>query len=303
MTLVVATLYKFVRLPDAAEKQASLLAHCQSQGVKGTLLLAEEGINGTIAGSRAAIDAVLSFLRTDPRLADLEHKESFAEVQPFDRMKVRLKSEIVTIGEPEADPNRQVGTYVDPNDWNTLIADPDVTVIDTRNDYEVSIGSFQGAANPQTRSFRQFPDYVRTHLDPAKQKKVALFCTGGIRCEKASAFMLAQGFEEVYHLKGGILKYLEEVPSDESLWQGECFVFDQRVAVQHGLEPGTHDMCRSCGHPISEADKASSDYEAGVTCPYCVDHLTEAKRNRQEARRRQAESANQDNLVESNVWQ
>jgi len=261
---------------------------CQSQGVKGTILLAEEGINGTIAGSREAIDAVLSLLRSDPRLVDLEHKESFADVQPFDRIKVRLKSEIVTIGVSEADPNAQVGTYIDPHDWNAVISDPDVTVIDTRNEYEVSIGSFQGAENPHTRSFRQFPDYVRTHLDPAKQKKVALFCTGGIRCEKASAFMLAQGFEEVYHLKGGILKYLEEVPPDDSLWQGECFVFDQRVAVQHGLEAGTHEMCRSCGHPISEADKASPDYEDGIACPYCVDQLTQAKRKRQEARQQQA---------------
>ncbi|MBW4692824.1 MAG: rhodanese-related sulfurtransferase [Lyngbya sp. HA4199-MV5] len=287
MTFVVATLYKFVRLPDAAELQPSVLAQCQLQGVKGTLLLAEEGINGTIAGAREAIDAVLSFLRADPRLADLEHKESFAEMQPFDRMKVRLKAEIVTIGVPEADPNAQVGTYVDPKDWNTLIAAPDVTVIDTRNDYEVSIGSFQGAANPQTRSFRQFPAYVRTHLDPAQHKKVALFCTGGIRCEKASAFMLAQGFKEVYHLKGGILKYLEDVPPDESLWEGECFVFDQRVAVQHGLELGTHAMCRRCGHPISEEDKASPAYEDGIACPHCVDQFTEAKRNCQEARRQQ----------------
>ncbi|XGW00163.1 MAG: rhodanese-related sulfurtransferase [Leptolyngbya sp. BL-A-14] len=288
MTLVVATLYKFVRLPDAAEKQSSLLGACQLHDVKGTLLLAEEGINGTIAGTREAIDAVLSFLRADPRLADLEHKESFAETQPFERMKVRLKSEIVTIGVPEADPNTQVGTYVEPQDWNAVITDPDVTVIDTRNDYEVSIGSFQGAKNPQTRSFRQFPEYVRTHFDPAQHKKVALFCTGGIRCEKATAFMLAQGFEEVYHLKGGILKYLEQVPPDESLWQGECFVFDQRIAVQHGLEAGTYDMCRACGHPISDEDKASPEYEDGIACPYCVDQLTEAKRNRQEARRRQA---------------
>jgi len=288
MTLVVATFYKFVQLLDAAEKQSPLLLQCQSQGVKGTILLAEEGINGTIAGSRAAIDVVLSFLRSDPRLADLEHKESFAAVQPFDRIKVRLKAEIVTIGVPEADPNAQVGTYIDPHDWNAVISDPDVIVIDTRNEYEVSIGSFQGADNPHTRSFRQFPDYVRTHLDPAKQKKVALFCTGGIRCEKASAFMLAQGFETVYHLKGGILKYLEEVPTDESLWQGECFVFDQRVAVQHGLEAGTHEMCRSCGHPISEADKASPAYEDGIACPYCIDRLTEDKRSRQATRHQQA---------------
>ncbi|MBD2072928.1 rhodanese-related sulfurtransferase [Phormidium sp. FACHB-592] len=282
MTLVVATFYKFVRLLDAAEKQSPLLLQCQSQDVKGTILLAEEGINGTIAGAREAIDAVLSFLRSDPQLTDLEHKESFADVQPFDRMKVRLKAEIVTIGVPEADPNAQVGTYIDPHDWNAVISDPDVTVIDTRNEYEVSIGSFRDAENPHTRSFRQFPDYVRTHLDPAKQKKVALFCTGGIRCEKASAFMLAQGFEEVYHLQGGILKYLEEVPPDESLWEGECFVFDQRVAVQHGLVPGTYAMCRSCGHPISEADKASPAYEDGIACPYCVDQLTEVKRDRRE---------------------
>ena len=288
MTLVIATLYKFVRLPDFAEQQPLLLSQCQLQGVKGTLLLAEEGINGTIAGSRVAIDAVLSFLRADPRFADLEHKEALADVQPFDRLKVRLKSEIVTMGVPDADPNAQVGTYVNPQDWNALLADPSVTVIDTRNDYEVSIGSFQGAQNPETSSFRQFPNYVRTHLNPAQHKKVALFCTGGIRCEKASAFMLAQGFEAVYHLKGGILKYLEDVPAQESLWEGECFVFDQRVAVQHGLEQGTHDMCRSCGHPLAEADKASPYYEDAIVCPYCIDQLTEAKRNRQEARRRQA---------------
>ncbi|MBC7973254.1 MAG: rhodanese-related sulfurtransferase [Verrucomicrobia bacterium] len=288
MTLVVATLYKFVKLPDAAEKQPLLLSQCRLQGVKGTILLAEEGINGTIAGSREAIDAVLSFLRADPRLVDLEHKESVADAQPFDRMKVRLKSEIVTIGVPEADPNTQVGTYIDPKDWNAVLADPNVTVIDTRNGYEVSIGSFQGAENPQTRSFRQFPEYVRTHLNPAQHKKVALFCTGGIRCEKASAFMLAQGFEEVYHLKGGILKYLEEIPPDESLWEGECFVFDQRVAVQHGLEAGTYDLCRACGHPLSAADKASLHYEDGISCPYCIDRLTEEKRARQEARREQA---------------
>ncbi len=269
MTQVVAAFYKFVRLPDFAEKQHSLLSYCDALGVKGTILLAEEGINGTIAGSRHSIDSVLSFLRSDPRLADLEHKESCAESQPFDRMKVRCKKEIVTIGLPETDPNEQVGTYVSPNDWNALISDPEVTVIDTRNDYEVNIGTFQGAQNPQTSSFRQFPDYVRNHLDPTKHKKVALFCTGGIRCEKASAFMLSQGFQEVYHLKGGILKYLEEVPDFESLWEGECFVFDQRIAVSHGLKPTTYDRCRSCGHPISEADKLSPQYQEGISCRYC----------------------------------
>jgi UPF0176 protein len=271
MTKIVAAFYKFVRLPDFALKQPPLLAHCEAQGIKGTILLANEGINGTIAGSRDGIDSVLSFLRADPRLADLEHKESYADSFPFNRIKVRLKKEIVTFGLPEADPNEQVGVYVNPKDWNDLICDPEVIVIDTRNEYEVNIGTFQGAQNPHTSSFRQFPDYVRNHLDPTRHKKVAMFCTGGIRCEKASSFMLAQGFQEVYHLKGGILKYLEEIPDSESLWNGECFVFDQRIAVRHGLELGTYDMCSNCGYPISEADKLSSEYQEGISCPYCFE--------------------------------
>lgn len=291
MSLVVATFYKFVRLSNLAEIQNALLAFCDQQEIKGTILLATEGINGSIAGSRSAIDGVLAFLRSDPRLTDLEHKESTADTPPFERMKVRLKSEIVTLGLPEIDPNQQVGTYISPKEWNTLIADPDVVVIDTRNDYEVSIGSFQGAQNPQTNSFRQFPDYVRTHLDPDKHQKVALFCTGGIRCEKASSFMLAAGFKQVYHLKGGILKYLEETPPEESLWQGECFVFDQRIALQHGLESGTHEMCRSCGHPIAASDRTSLHYQEGISCPYCFDRLTEEKRARQSERQRQFELA------------
>ncbi|MBW4560537.1 MAG: rhodanese-related sulfurtransferase [Mojavia pulchra JT2-VF2] len=286
-TLVVATLYKFVSLPDFAEKREPLLSYCQQQGIKGTILLAQEGVNGTIAGSRQAVDSVLEFLRSDPRLADIEHKESYAETPPFERMKVRLKSEIVTLGLPEVDPNEQVGTYVSPEEWNDLISDPEVTVIDTRNDYEVNIGSFKGAKNPQTHSFREFPDYVSHNLDPNKHKKVALFCTGGIRCEKASSFMLSQGFAEVYHLKGGILKYLEEVPAQESLWEGECFVFDERVAVRHGLESGTYELCQGCGRPISEEDKASPKYEEGIACPYCFDSLTEEKRVRQQEKRRQ----------------
>ncbi|HEY9604528.1 MAG TPA: rhodanese-related sulfurtransferase [Allocoleopsis sp.] len=289
MTQVVATFYKFVRLPDFAEKREPLLAYCQAQSIRGTILLAAEGINGTIAGSHEAINSVLSFLRSDPRLADLEHKESYADAQPFERMKVRLKKEIVTLGLPEINPSDRVGTYVSPEDWNALICDPDVIVIDTRNDYEVSIGTFQGAQNPKTGSFHEFPDYVRDRLDPNKHKKVAMFCTGGIRCEKASSFMMAQGFQEVYHLKGGILKYLEEVPEEDSLWQGECFVFDQRIAVRHGLEEGTHDMCRSCGHPISDADKTSEHYQEGISCPYCFDRLTQEKRSRQEARQQQIE--------------
>lgn len=274
MTQIVAAFYKFVSLPDFAQKQQPLLSYCQAQGVKGTVLLAAEGINGTIAAaSRQAIAVVLSFLRSDPRLANLEYKESLADSPPFKRMKVRLKREIVTLGLPEVDPNQQVGTYVSPEEWNALICDPEVTVIDTRNDYEVNIGTFKKAQNPQTRSFNQFPDYIRQSLDPTKHKKVALFCTGGIRCEKASSFMLSQGFQEVYHLKGGILKYLEEVPAEESLWQGECFVFDERVAVGHGLEVGTYNMCQSCGNPISQK------YEQDISCPYCCDRLIEEKKN------------------------
>ncbi|CEJ47213.1 oxygen-dependent tRNA uridine(34) hydroxylase TrhO [Umezakia ovalisporum] len=284
---VVAALYKFVSLPDVKEKQEPLLSYCQSQGIKGTILLAAEGINGTIAGSRQGVDSVLEFLRCDPRLADLEYKESYSETQPFERMKVRLKSEIVTMGLPEVDPNQRVGTYVSPEEWNDLICDPEVIVIDTRNDYEVSIGTFKNAQNPQTKSFREFPEYVNKNLDPNQHKKVALFCTGGIRCEKASSFMLGQGFAEVYHLKGGILQYLESVPAERSLWEGECFVFDERVAVRHGLELGSHELCFCCGHPISEEDKACPQYEEGISCPHCFDSVTEEKRVRQQEKWKQ----------------
>ncbi|KAM3090996.1 rhodanese-related sulfurtransferase [Phormidesmis sp. 146-12] len=269
----VAAFYQFVRLPDFAEKRAPLLSYCLAQELKGTILLAQEGINGTIAGSQAAIAAVLQFLKADPRLADLEVKQSVTTSQPFDRMKVKLKKEIVTLGMPQIDPTEQTGTYVKPQDWNDLISDPEVTVIDVRNQFEIKIGSFEGAIDPKTASFREFPEYVK-QLDPDQHKKVALFCTGGIRCEKASALMLAQGFEEVYHLQGGILNYLEAVPPEKSLWHGECFVFDQRVAVAEGVTDGTHEMCRACGHPISQVDKASADYEMGVSCPDCVDRST-----------------------------
>jgi UPF0176 protein len=278
MSWVVAAFYKFVRLSDYAEMRSPLLKVSQDQDLRGTILLAQEGINGTIAGSRVAIDIVLDYLRSDRRLSDLEHKESAADTLPFDRMKVKLKREIVTLGMPEVDPSEQAGTYVDPQDWNALITDPGVAVIDTRNNYEVGIGSFQNAQNPETKSFRDFPTYVQNNLNPATHKKVAMFCTGGIRCEKASAYLLSQGFEEVYHLKGGILKYLETVPAEDSLWQGECFVFDQRVAVQHGLEPGTYEMCLGCGYPISESDKNSPEYEAGVSCPHCFTKLIEEKK-------------------------
>ena len=290
---VVAALYRFVTLEDYREMREPLLDLCRAQGVKGTLLLAGEGVNGTIAGTREGIDAVLDYLRADPRLAALEHKESLDEEMPFYRMKVKLKKEIVTMGVEGIDPNRVVGTYVKPEDWNDLINDPDVVLIDTRNDYEYELGTFKGAVDPHTASFREFPQYVREHLDPGKQKKVAMFCTGGIRCEKASAFMLQEGFEEVYHLQGGILKYLEEVPASESTWEGECFVFDNRVAVDHRLEKGSYDQCYGCRHPITDEEKNSPLYQKGVCCPHCHDELSEDQRARFSERQKQVELARQ----------
>jgi len=292
---VVAALYKFAELPDFQAIIPPLKALCDENGVKGTLLLAREGINGTIAGPRQGIDAVLRFLRRDGRLADLEHKESFAEKQPFYRMKVRPKKEIVTLGVDGVDPNRKVGTYVPAEAWNDLISDPDILVVDTRNDYEYGIGTFRGALNPKTETFRQFPDFVKANLDPQKHRKVAMFCTGGIRCEKASSYMLEQGFEEVYHLQGGILKYLEKVKPEESLWEGECFVFDNRVAVKHGLEEGEFDLCHGCRHPVSLEDKKSSKYVAGVTCPHCFDAASAQKIRRAAERHRQVVIAKERN--------
>jgi UPF0176 protein len=294
--IVVAALYKFVSLPDFHELREPLLDHCLAQNIRGTLLLAEEGINGTVAGSREAIDSLLAYLKADPRLADLSHKESFDSSQPFYRMKVKLKKEIVTMGIDGIDPNEVVGTYVKPKDWNALISDPDVVVIDTRNDYEVEIGTFKGAVDPKTESFRQFPEYVRQNYNPAKHKKVAMFCTGGIRCEKASAFMKREGFEEVYHLEGGILKYLEEVDQPDSLWQGECFVFDNRVSVKQGLEPGEYALCHGCRWPITDADRQSDKYEEGVSCPACHDTLTDEQRQRFRDRQKQIELARQRNV-------
>lgn len=269
MKLVVAAFYKFALLSDFATKRQPLLELCLDCHIKGTILLAEEGINGTIAGARADIDTILNFLRSDPRLQDLEVKESEAETWPFKRMKVRLKQEIVTLGQPDAQPSKGTGIYVEPEDWNAIISDPTVTVIDTRNDYEVEIGTFAGAINPNTQSFRDFPEYVQTHLDPGEHQKIAMFCTGGIRCEKASAYMLQQGFAEVYHLKGGILKYLETVPETASLWNGECFVFDERVALAHGLKVGTHVLCQACGRPLPTPDPEGSAHRSEPACPYC----------------------------------
>lgn len=293
--IVVAALYRFVSLEDFRELREPLLDTCLANGVCGSLLLAAEGINGTIAGSRTGIDAVLDYLRADPRLAQLEHKESYADAQPFYRMKVKLKKEIVTMGVEGIDPNQVVGSYVKPADWNALISDPEVVLIDTRNDYEVGIGTFQGAVDPNTQSFREFPKYVREHYDPAKHKKVAMFCTGGIRCEKASAFMKKEGFEEVYHLEGGILKYLEEVPERDSLWQGQCFVFDNRVSVGHGLEQGEYGLCHGCRRPITERDKSHPGFEEGVSCPACVDQLSDDQKKRFRDRQKQVELARQRN--------
>lgn len=276
---VVIAFYKFVELPDYQVIRTPMYEACRENGVRGTILLASEGINGMLAGPREGIDAVLKYLHADPRLADLEHKESFSEELPFKRLRVRLKREIITMGDNSIDPLEAVGEYVAPKDWNALISDPEVLLLDTRNDYEVNLGTFEGALDPSTESFRQFSGYVEEHLDPKKHKKVALFCTGGIRCEKATSYMLREGFEEVYHLRGGILKYLEEVPAEESMWNGECYVFDDRVSLDHRLEPGTYKACHGCGKPLSEEDVLSDLYEPGVTCPRCYHILTDAQKD------------------------
>ncbi len=289
--IVVSALYHFVRLDNFQDLRTPLYHVMQDNAVRGTLLLAREGINGTIAGSREGIDRVLAWIRTVPELADVKTKESYDDEMPFYRTRVKLKKEIVTMGVEGIDPNRVVGTYVRPEDWNALISDPDVVLVDTRNAYEVAIGTFKNAIDPQTETFRQFPDYVKKHLDPKKHKKVAMFCTGGIRCEKSTAYLKEQGFEEVYHLQGGILKYLETVAEENSLWEGECFVFDNRVSVNHKLEKGRYDQCHACRLPITEADKRSEKYRKGVSCPHCHDRLTEEQRRRFAERERQVQLA------------
>lgn len=286
-SIIVAALYQFAPLHDCASLRDPLEQVCETHGLKGTLLLAPEGINGTIAGDRDGIDALLAWLRSDPRLAKMEHKESLHDTQPFYRMKVRLKKEIVTLGVPGINPNEQVGQYVAPKDWNALIQNPEVVVVDTRNHYECAVGTFQGAIDPETTTFREFPDYVDQHLDPSRHKKVAMYCTGGIRCEKATALMLSKGFSEVFHLQGGILKYLEEVPPSESLWEGECFVFDERVTVGHGLVQGDYELCRGCRMPVSPEDRQSPQFQPGVCCPRCADELTAEKAARCAERHRQ----------------
>ena len=289
--ITVAALYKFTPFEDPGALKGPLARVACSEGVKGTLLLAPEGINGTIAGTRQGIDAVLAQIRNLPGCADLEWKESTASEMPFVRLKVRLKKEIVTMGQPDVNPRASVGAYVDPRDWNDLISDPDVAVIDTRNDYEVAIGSFEGAVDPETRSFGEFPDWWKRNHNRFAGKRIAMFCTGGIRCEKSTNYLIGQGVAEVYHLKGGILKYLEEVPAEESLWQGECFVFDQRVSVGHGLAAGSYNLCHACRRPLSDEDKQSPAYEKGVSCARCVGECTDADRERFRERQRQIELA------------
>lgn len=291
--VVVCALYKFAVLNDYEALRQPLLDLMLAKDVHGTLLLAREGINGTIAGSREGIDAVKAWIADDERFDGVDYKESFVDIQPFKRTKVKLKKEIVTMGVEGIDPRRIVGTYVAPKDWNDLISDPDVVLVDTRNQYEVEIGTFKNAVNPATDTFREFPDYVKQHLDPAKHRKVAMFCTGGIRCEKSTAFLKEQGFDEVYHLQGGILKYLEEVPEEQSLWQGECFVFDDRVTVNHRLERGGYDQCHACRRPITEEDKQRPEYEQGVSCHQCFESLTEEQRARFAERERQMRLAEQ----------
>lgn len=293
--MIVATFYKFVALPDFAEIKPSLLAYCEARNVKGTILLAQEGINGSVAGAVEDVHAVLAYLRSDPRLADLTHKESPAEQLPFYRMKVRLKREIVTLGVPGVNPALQAGTYVPPEDWNRLLDEPDVVVIDVRNDYEVRLGSFQGAINPGTKSFRELPQWLRTYPELRNRPPVAMFCTGGIRCEKSTAFLRAEGFPEVYHLAGGILKYLEVVTETESRWQGECFVFDERVSVGHGLRPGRYELCRACREPVGDAERASPLFERGVSCPRCHGSKNEWQKAGLRERQRQVELARRRN--------
>lgn len=288
---VVCALYKFVTFNDYQHFRQPLLDFLLANQIKGTLLLAKEGINGTVAGLPESIDQLKAWFELQPYLDAIVYKESLSEKEPFKRTKVKLKKEIVTMGVEGIDPNQVVGTYVKPKDWDNLINDPEVLLVDTRNDYEVAVGTFENAVNPKTESFREFPDYVKNHLNPKKHKKVAMFCTGGIRCEKSTAYLKEQGFEEVFHLQGGILKYLEEVPKEESSWQGECFVFDDRVTVDHDLQPGSYDQCNACRLPITEEDKKSEHYIQGVSCSSCYNKTTPEQKERYLEREKQIQLA------------
>ena len=291
-TILVAAIYRFVKIADHTSLRQPLQQRMLDGGIGGSLLLAAEGINGTIAGPPANLRAFMDWLRTyhhhgDRLFAGTDVKWSGCDEMPFRRSKVRLKKEIVTMGVDGIDPNESVGTYVDPEDWNRLVDDPEVILIDTRNDYEIEIGRFEGAIDPQTHSFREFPRYVAENLDPVKHPKVAMYCTGGIRCEKSTAYLKQQGFQEVYHLRGGILNYLEKVPREESRWRGECFVFDQRVAVDHDLTAGEHSLCHGCGWPMTKDMLQHPKYERGVVCPRCADDVTDDQRARRRERQRQ----------------
>lgn len=290
-SVVVAAFYKFVPLEDFRDLRKPLLKQCEALGLMGTILLAEEGVNGTVAGSAHAIGRLFEYMRQDDRLEDIQYKRSVAPEAPFYRMKVRLKQEIVSLGVQGVDPCREVGEYVEPQAWNELISRPEVRLIDTRNDYEYHLGTFASAEDPQTRSFRDFPEWVSQNLDPERDEHVAMFCTGGIRCEKATAYLKDQGFRNVYHLEGGILNYLEQVEPEDSLWQGECFVFDNRVTVDHELEPGDYEVCPACRMPLVEEDYASPKFERHVSCPRCFDRLTPEKREGLLERARQIELA------------
>lgn len=284
----VCALYHFTRFDDPAALREPLLERCRTLGITGSLLLAREGINGTVAGpTRAAIDALVGYINALPGCDGFDYKLSTADAQPFARMKVRLKKEIVTMGQPDVDPKAKVGHYCTPEEWNELISAPDVAVIDTRNDYEVAIGTFEGAIDPETKTFREFPKWWEENRDRFHNKRIAMFCTGGIRCEKSTNYLLGQGVEDVYHLKGGILKYLEETPEEKSLWNGECFVFDGRVSIGHGLTEGPHELCHACRRPILPEDMARPAYEAGVSCHQCIDEFDEARKERFRERQRQ----------------
>lgn len=287
LPIKVAAMYKFASLDDIETKRETIYNKFMELGIRGILLIAHEGINGTISGTPENLEAAIAFVGNVTGINEVPRKYSWAAKHPFLRTRVRLKKEIVTIGDETVDPNKMVGTYVKPEDWNAIISDPDVVVIDTRNDYEYEIGTFKGAIDPKTKTFREFPKYVRENYDPKTTKKVAMFCTGGIRCEKASSFMLKEGFETVYHLDGGILKYLETVPQEESLWQGECFVFDNRVAVGHGVTLTDTILCHACRAPLLPEDREHPHYEEGISCPKCHDTQTEANRERARERQKQ----------------
>lgn len=291
--IVVSALYKFATLEDFSKLRKPLLQLMQAHQVKGSLLLAKEGVNGTIAGSQKGIDAVIDWLRSDPRLANIQSKESYTQEMPFYRTKVKLKKEIVSMGVASVNTKNTHDTYIKPQDWNVLISEPEVLLIDTRNDYEVQIGSFKNAINPAINTFHEFPDYVRQHLNAEKHKKIAMYCTGGIRCEKSTAYLKEQGFDKVYQLQGGVLGYLAEIPVKQSLWQGECFIFDNRVAINHDLKKGRYDQCYACRYPITEENKRSEYYAKGVSCPHCYNKVSQQQRQRFAEREKQVQLAKQ----------